>query len=64
MTKKEYINFTKNSFFTICRLEKHWCGCVAKCDPHEKQEKCCDITHERGFTDGVFNKWILSLLKP
>lgn len=65
MTPEEFIKFTKNGFFTIRRTEKHWCGVWSDMTIEQtlmrNKKSVGGITHGRGVTASVLQKWIYGL---
>ncbi|KMQ90383.1 hypothetical protein RF55_9871 [Lasius niger] len=66
MTDDEFHKFTKESFFTIRRSDKHWCGVWSDMTIEQtlmrNMNSIGGITHgRRGFADNVLKKWIFGL---
>lgn len=65
MPEEEYRKFTKQSFFTVRRSEKHWSGVWSDMTIEQTLMRGIKtlggLTHGRGFSESVLNKWILGL---
>lgn len=62
----EYNSFAKSGFFTIRRSDKLWSGIFADMTIEQvlikSMKSSGGLTHERGITDTLIAKWILSTL--
>uniref|UniRef100_A0A6P7H5E5 Uncharacterized protein LOC114347235 n=1 Tax=Diabrotica virgifera virgifera TaxID=50390 RepID=A0A6P7H5E5_DIAVI len=61
----EYNKFTKESFFTVRRSKKFWCGvwtdmCIEQILMRSMKTKG-GLTHGSGISDSVLSKWILTM---
>ena len=65
MKPEEFDKFTKESFFTIRRSDKYWCGVwtdmVIEQTLMKNLKSVGGVSHGRGFTDSVLNRWICGL---
>lgn len=65
MPRNEFEKFTAEGYFTCRSSGKYWCGVWSEMTTEQTLMKNMNsiggITHGRGFTESVLNKWVFGL---
>ena len=65
MPDEDFVKFTEKGFFTIRRSNKNWAGLWSDLTVEQTLMRTMKtsggLTHGRGITDSVLNRWILGM---